>query len=159
MNECPATAKPHIPPIIRPLDPAQAHDLREWQRMRTALWTDQTEADWRAWLARGGDAAVLVAARAPRPGLCGFIEVGERAFAEGCETSPVGSIEGWWVDPDSRRQGVGSELMRAAEDWCRRRGLTELASDAKIGNDGSIRAHGACGFREVHRLVLFRKGL
>jgi aminoglycoside 6'-N-acetyltransferase I len=30
-------------------------------------------------------------------GLCGFIEVSLRNYAEGCMTSPVAYIEGWYV--------------------------------------------------------------
>lgn len=127
--------------------------------MRTALWRDQTESDGQAWLARADSATVLVAERENGAGLCGFIEVGEREFADGCTTSPVGYIEGWWVDPDSRARGVGRALMRAAEAWCRARGITELGSDAEIDNDGSLRAHDACGFEEVTRAVLLRKAL
>jgi len=144
------------PSVIRPL---HAVGFAEWRRMRTALWPDQTEADLRAWLARGASAAVLVAERANGAELCGFIEVGEREFAEGCDSSPVGYIEGWWVDPDARRRGVGRGLVRAAEAWCRARGLKELASDAEIENEVSLRAHGACGFEEAGRIVVLRKEL
>jgi len=31
--------------------------------------------------------------------LGGFLECGPGGFTEGCCTSPVGYIEGWWVDP------------------------------------------------------------
>lgn len=142
--------------MVRPLG---SSGFAEWRRMRTALWPDQTEADMHAWLARGGRAAVLVAERPGGAGLCGFIEVGERDFADGCATSPVGYIEGWWVDPDSRRHGIGRALVQAAEDWCRGRGLTELASDAEIDNEASLRAHRACGFEEAGRVVVLTKAL
>ena len=38
--------------------------------------------------------------------LGGFLEAGIRKYAEGCDTSPVGYIEGWYVDEDLRDQGI-----------------------------------------------------
>jgi aminoglycoside 6'-N-acetyltransferase I len=125
--------------------------------MRTALWPDQTERDMDEWLARP-DAAIVVAER-EESGLCGFAEVGARAYADGCLTSPVAYLEGWWVDADRRGRGVGRALVRAAESWARSRGHREMASDALLDNIGSHRAHERLGFAEVERVVLFRKDL
>jgi aminoglycoside 6'-N-acetyltransferase I len=111
----------------------------------------------RAWLARA-DAAVLVAERDPSR-LCGFAEVGERPYADGCDTSPVAYLEGWYVDPDARRRAVGAELMRAVEAWARSRGYRELASDTGLANVVSQRAHERLGFTETERSVLYRKVL
>jgi aminoglycoside 6'-N-acetyltransferase I len=110
-----------------------------------------------AWLSRA-DAAVIVAPRA-EGGLCGFAEVGARSIADGCESSPVGYLEGWFVDPDRRGHGVGAALVRAAEDWAGARGYLELASDAELDNFDSQRAHASLGFVEVGRAVLFVKAL
>ena len=85
--------------------------------MRNMLWPDQTAADMATWLARR-DAAVLVAERKSN-GLCGFAEVGVRSIAEGCATSPVAYLEGWYVDPDVRRQGIGAALIHGVESWAR----------------------------------------
>jgi aminoglycoside 6'-N-acetyltransferase I len=48
-------------------------------------------------------------------------------------------------------------LIAAAEKWTRERGLTEIASDAELENETSIRAHKALGFQETFRLVHFLK--
>jgi len=48
--------------------------------------------------------------------------VGVRNYAEGCETSPVAFIEGWYVDPDVRQSGLGGKLIDAAENWARAEG-------------------------------------
>ena len=125
--------------------------------MRRLLWPDVEEDDVDAWLARD-DAATFVAER-PERGLCGFVEVGARAYADGCDSSPVGYIEGWYVDPDARRTGVGRELLGAAEHWARGRGYTEMASDALLENHVSHEAHRHCGYAEVERQVVFRKPL
>jgi aminoglycoside 6'-N-acetyltransferase I len=79
--------------------------------------------------------------------------------ADSCETSPVAYLEGWYVDEDLRRQGVGTALVRAAETWARSKGLKELASDMQLANADSQLAHAALGFIEVERLVAYRKVL
>jgi aminoglycoside 6'-N-acetyltransferase I len=71
----------------------------------------------------------------------------------------VAYLEGWYVDPDVRRQGVGAALVRAAEAWAREHGYREFASDALLENVESQRAHVALGFAEVERVVLYRKVL
>lgn len=140
---------------IRPYAPA---DFAEWRRLRFALWPDQSRDEMAWWSARR-DATTLVAARDGDGGLAGFAEVSERATAEGCETSPVAYLEGWYVDPDVRGQGVGAALVRAAEAWALARGLREIASDAEIDNVASQSAHRALGFAEVDRAVHYRKAI
>jgi aminoglycoside 6'-N-acetyltransferase I len=139
---------------VRRYEPA---DRPEYQRMREALWPDCSDADNDLWFARE-DAATFLALR-PDGSLCGFVEVGARSIADGCLTSPVGYIEGWYVDRDVRRAGAGRALLEAAEDWARGRGYTEMASDALLDNDVSHSAHGRCGYEEVGRVVQFRKAL
>jgi aminoglycoside 6'-N-acetyltransferase I len=73
--------------------------------------------------------------------LCGFIEVSFRDYAEGCQTSPVAYIEGWYVDEHCRRRTLGTRLVQAAEAWARSQGLQEMASDTQIENAVSIQAH------------------
>ncbi len=143
---------------IRRAEPA---DWDEWLRMRRLLWSDtfteEHEAEMREILA-DPDAPVFLAIRPDgRPG--GFLEGGIRKYADGCETGPVGYIEGWYVDADLRRQGVGGALARAMEAWARERGLTEMASDTWIGNETSIAAHKRLGYAEAERLVHFVKRL
>ena len=89
----------------------------------------------------------------------GFMELGTRPYAEGCVTSPVAYVEGLYVMPEKRRQGIGRLLIDKAEDWARGRGLAELASDALIGNEASIAMHKALGFAEIERIVCLRKSL
>jgi aminoglycoside 6'-N-acetyltransferase I len=147
-----------MPIVVRPVrDP----DRPEWVRMRRLLWPDCPEPDHRAETEaylRGPDRAVFVAER-EGGGLGGFVEAGLRPAADGYGPGPVGYVEGWYVDADLRRRGVGRQLLRAAEDWARGRGCTEMASDADIDNTVSRAAHARLGYDEVDRLAHFRKPL
>ena len=141
-------------------------DRAEWLRMRRALEPaapgapDDHPAEIDAWLAADGESTregtVLVADRGDGR-LAGFLELSLRPWAEGCTSHPVPYVEGWWVDADVRRHGVGTALVRAAEAWSRTRGFTELASDVLLDNTVSQSAHVALGFEEVERVVLYRK--
>lgn len=91
--------------------------------------------------------------------MCGFLEASIRTFADGCDTRPVGYIEGWYVDPGVRHQGIGGELVRAAEAWAGAQGLREMASDCLIDDEISLQAHLALGYVETERLIHFRKPL
>jgi GNAT superfamily N-acetyltransferase len=104
---------------------------------------------------------VVAAFMAVRPagGLCGFLEASIRPYAEDCESWPVGYVEGLFVDPDMRHHGIGRRLMAAAEQWAAAHGCREMASDAQIENEVSLKAHKALGFEESSRAVHLRKWL
>jgi aminoglycoside 6'-N-acetyltransferase I len=136
-------------------------DRAEWLRMRRALWEDCPDDQQYREMEEilGGESEEVLLAERPGGGLCGFLEVALRSRADGCETTPVGYIEGWFVDEDVRLQGVGRALVEAAEAWAGSKGCRQMASDAELWNDVSHRAHGALGYRETARLVLFKKEL
>ena len=138
-------------------------DHAEWLRMRQLLWddcpADQQVREMDEILGGGSDIEVVFAAERSGGGLCGFLEASIRPWAIGCEARPVGYIEGWYVDEDVRRAGVGRALVEAAEAWAQSRGCRQMASDAELWNDVSHQAHGALGDEEAARLVLVRKDL
>ena len=126
-----------------PIRPVQPTDHAEWLRMRLTLWGGAAEEhthDLDAYFATPQGGITFVVERTGG-GLCGFIEVSLRDYAEGCQTSPVAYIEGWYVDEESRRRTLGTRLVQAAEAWARRHGLKEIASDTQIENTVSIQAH------------------
>jgi aminoglycoside 6'-N-acetyltransferase I len=144
---------------IRRLQPG---DAAEHARMRIALWPDEDADD----LAQGTqqilgdpDQVAFVAERPAGDGLCGMVEAGVRPFANGIDEQPCAFVEGWWVDADVRRGGVGRALIEAVEDWARERGFHELGSDALLDNVPSHTAHERLGFEERERTVTFRKFL
>lgn len=136
-------------------------DEAEWLRMRRTLWNepslDEHQREMCSILS-DSQQAVFVLARSGG-GLGGFIEVSLHEWAEGCHTSPVGYIEGWYVDPDLRRQGAGAALVKAAESWAIAQGCREMASDCELWNEVSYRAHLALGYEETMRIIQFRKSL
>jgi aminoglycoside 6'-N-acetyltransferase I len=144
-------------------------DRAEWLRLASALHPDEAtdalavEIDTYLARARGRPpvVAVFVVDRVrdgETAGLCGFLELSVREYAEGCD-GPTPYVEGWYVDDDVRRHGVGRALMAAAERWARAHGYRALASDALLDNTVSHQAHAALGFDEVEKLVVFRKAL
>ncbi len=134
-----------------------------WVKMRADLWPEHSEADLRggagAMLAESsGKYFVLVASEGGKP--VGFAEASlRRDHVNGCETAPVGFLEGIYVEPAHRKTGVARALVNAVEDWSRAQGCTEFASDALLDNVDSHRMHSALGFTETERVVYFRKRL
>lgn len=148
-----------------------ASDRERWLSLRQSLWPDHAveeltrEVDsylsggdlWNLGVA-GIPFLVLVADLPPR-GVVGFVEASLRPFADGCRSAPVGYLEGWFVEPEFRRRGIGGALVRAAEDWARTMGCREMASDARSGNTLSEVSHRSLGYTVVRRSVHFRHEL
>lgn len=121
------------------------HDPAELEPEFAALTTSDEAA---CFLALDGDTAV------------GFAQCQLRHdYVEGCETSPVGFLEGIYVDDGYRHAGIARALLNACEDWARNVGCTEFASDCEIDNHVSLTWHLKAGFEEVNRTIWFAKKL
>ena len=138
-----------------------AADGPAWLAMRAALWPkanpDELAGEIAGLIAR--DDFAVFGALGPSGEWLGFAEVGTRDVAKGCATSPVGYLEGVWVDRTARRQGVGRRLVEVAMDWARKRGYREFASDAELANVDSQGFHRRIGFDETGPVVCFRRAL
>jgi len=148
---------------------AHQSDLEQLATLCEALWP-QSPAEEHALELRmklGGKAVSVLAtpliifvAEANDEELVGFLEVGLRSHADGCNPSrPVGYIEGWYVTADYRQCGIGGNLLTKAEAWARSHGCVEIASDALIDNQLSQCVHEALGYEIVDRCVHYRKRL
>ncbi len=130
--------------------------------MRIALWPhlsrEECGREMQQMLAKP-DRVVIFVSEHPDGQLHGFIEAGLRDVAQDCTTSPVGYIEGWFVDPEARRAGVGRALVQAAENWARAKGCQEMASDTHDTNTLSQQAHRRLGYESGPPIVPFRKSL
>ena len=139
-------------------------DFAAWGALRARLWDDSPEVvvddeDMAAAIDPARPATAFLAVdEAARP--FGFVEVALRHdYVNGSEDSPVGFIEGWYVDDGWQGEGAGRALIEAAGDWTRGHGCDELCSDAMLDALQSHAAHRACGFEETERVVYFRKSL
>lgn len=80
-------------------------------------------------------------------------------YVEGTKTTPVGYLEGIFIEKDFRNKGYAKELLTECEKWAKESGCIEFASDCDIDNDSSLRFHKAMNFREVNRIICFTKKL
>ena len=93
-----------------------------------------------------------------KQGYAGFIQMSLRSdYVEGCLTSPVGYIEGIFVEKEFRRTGIAKKLLATGELWAKENGCTEIASDCELGNTISADFHKAAGFIEANRIICFAK--
>ncbi len=82
-----------------------------------------------------------------------------RDYVEGTSTSPVGYLEGVFVQEGFRRRGLAGELLAACEAWARAMGCREFASDCELNNTESLAFHQKAGFAEANRIICFTKPL
>ncbi len=80
-------------------------------------------------------------------------------YVEGTKTSPVGYLEGVYVDSMYHRQGIAKKLLAECEIWAREKGCSEFASDCEIDNIESLNFHLGVGFIEANRNIHFKKRL
>lgn len=150
-------ATPQVEPLVDPADP-------DWLRLRQSLWPD-TPAD---------EHLEEMAACAGQPRRCGqfiarlptdrravgFAEAALRTdYVNGTDSSPVAFLEGLYVSPEVRRQGISKALVAAVARWARAQGCTELASDTPLDNVTSQRVHERLGLAETERVVYFNMPL
>ncbi|EIM26110.1 aminoglycoside 6'-N-acetyltransferase [Microvirga lotononidis] len=145
------------------IEPCTLQSLEEWAKLRHALWPDgpvqehRSEAQAMLWEQKK---AVAFLVRLADGTAAGFAEAALRHdYVNGCATSPVAFLEGIYVEPEHRHRGLARVLCRAVEDWARRLGCREFASDVLIENIASQDMHRALGFEETERVVYYRKPL
>jgi aminoglycoside 6'-N-acetyltransferase I len=131
--------------------------------MRLALWPDTSEAEHleevQLFLADPARFGQFVAVAQDGQAL-GFAEAAVRSdHVNGTTSSPVAFLEGLYVEPAARRQGIARALVGAVAAWGRDRGCRELASDTDLENLVSQAVHARLGFVETERVVYFRRAL
>jgi aminoglycoside 6'-N-acetyltransferase I len=132
-----------------------------WAQLRSELWPEHLQTEHVQWVdesLRGQSYRGFVAETADGR-IAGFAEIAIRPYANGCDTHPVPFLEGIFVRPEHRRQGVAAQLIAFIEGLLLAQGYRELGSDALLDNVTSHAAHRAWGFEETERVVYFRKPL
>ncbi len=144
---------------VRPLE---EKDISEWFRLRKLLWDESTDDEHKREMLdiyENKETQLILVAEISDGKLVGFLEGSIRPFVEDCHTDHVGYLEGWFVESEYRKHGIGRKLVKAAESWARGKGCEEMASDSEIGNNLSLVAHLNLGYVETSRLVHLRKDL
>ena len=80
-------------------------------------------------------------------------------YVEGTDSSPVGYLEGIFIQKAYRRQGYAKALLKECEGWALAQGCTEFASDCELINTDSQIFHQKMGFLEANRIVCYTKKL
>jgi aminoglycoside 6'-N-acetyltransferase I len=144
------------------IGPVTEDDFHDWLAMALELWPDYEPDELRAILEE------LIPDDKQEPFICrladgspaGFLDLSTRTdYVEGTEKSPVGYIEGIFVQKNLRGHGIGRALVEFAERWAAGKGYTQLASDAELDNTDSHEFHKSVGFEEAGRVVAFVKNL
>ena len=139
--------------IIDDLDALTDLGLRLWPEHGF----EELRADFAATMAKP-DAAFFLAFSGTQA--VGFAQCQlRRDYVEGTESSPVGYLEGIFVNEDHRGRGLASGLLAACEGWAREQGCREFASDCELDNTGSLQFHLNLGFKEAGRIICFTKKL
>lgn len=90
----------------------------------------------------------------------GFAQCGLRYdYVEGTDTSPVGYLEGIFVEAHYRKNGLAADMLYACQNWAKEQGCTEFASDCELVNEDSLKFHLKLGFEEANRIICFTKKL
>ena len=143
------------------LKQATPSDLSVVAELAARLWPEQRAEELEeefAPMLEDADCGVFLLYEAETP--IGFAQCGlRRDYVEGTESSPVGYLEGIYVDGEYRRQGCGRLLLTACEVWAKGKNCTEFASDCELQNEESLRFHRKMGFEEANRIICFVKSL
>ena len=142
------------------LEPAGKQTISDAATLAARLWEHPAGelAGEFSELLEQGDAALFLARQSGKA--VGFAQCQLRHdYVEGTSTSPVGYLEGVYVEKAHRNRGVAAALLRACEAWAKRQGCTEFASDCELENESSLRFHQSLGFREANRIICFTKEL
>lgn len=137
-------------------------NVNEWLSMATRLWPDYDPAELTQILNDGLQSKKYnrLLCRNDFGVFVGLIDLFLRHdYVEGSSTNPVGYIEGIFVKPEFRNQGVAKFMVEQGEIWAKQNGCLEFASDTSVTNIDSQNFHESVGFEKSDVVVHFIKKL
>lgn len=140
---------------------AKKEDLREITLMSLDLFKDHTfnemYKEFSGFIESETD-AVFISKAANE--IAGFIQMSLREdYVEGSHSSPVAYVEGIYVKEAYRKNGIARQLVNSGEEWAKKKGCSQIASDIEIDNTVSHAFHLKAGFKEVNKLICFLKDI
>ena len=138
---------------------AAAENVYDIAALAAKMWTSHTVEE----LAEGFAAAIsdpgcAVFLMTDGGKTVGFAQCGLRHdYVEGTSRSPVGYLEGIFIEESYRKQGCAKQLLACCEQWAKEKSCTEFASDCELDNEISRQFHFGTGFREANRIICFVK--
>ena len=104
-------------------------------------------------LLRNHEHAVLVAA-SERGEVWGWVHV---HLSRLLESAPRGELGGLVVDEQHRGQGIGAQLVQAAESWAREQGLSGMRVRSNVIRSRAHHFYEKLGYRTIKQQVTFEK--
>jgi aminoglycoside 6'-N-acetyltransferase I len=112
---------------------ARPKDTEMWERMRCDMWPDGREdhgPEIAAFFAgMGAEPEAVLVAEGADGHLVAVAELSIRTDLPSRLGQPVGYVEGLFIVPEARRQGIARSLLLASRGWARQQGCTGFASD------------------------------
>ncbi len=141
----------------------QSSEQAGWLLLRQALWPHASEQEHRDEIGqqlRQPQRYINFVAYDRQEQPVGLVEASLRHdYVNGTDNSPVVFLEGIYVVPQQRRQGVAAQLIELVAQWGRELGCVQMASDTGLDNLASQETHKALGFEETERVVFFKRQL
>ena len=140
---------------------AELSDALTVAQLAIKMWTEHTieelAEDFRE-LMTSPECAVFIMYSGDAP--IGFAQCQLRHdYVEGTDSSPVGYLEGIFMEEAHRRQGCARKLLAVCEEWAKELGCSEFASDCELTNADSLAFHLKMGFIEANRIICFTKDI
>jgi len=140
---------------------ATKEDATKIAKLAIQMWEDNTVEDLAeefTEMTESDEAVIFLLAKDEQP--IGFAQCQLRHdYVEGTDSSPVGYLEGIFIEPSHRSQGYAKQLLAKCEEWAKEKGCVEFASDCELDNDASLAFHLKMGFAEANRIICFTKEL
>lgn len=136
-------------------------DLEEWLKLGLKLWPEERKNELKKIfldILSSEKEIAFICKNANE--YIGFINVSIRSdYVEGSNSTPVGYIEGVYVEQNHRKKGIANQLIEAGEKWVKEKGCKQMGSDIEYDNTVSYHFHKSIGFKEAGRIFCFIKNI